>query len=126
MNTIDDYFGEVIYAYTRAQALEDGILIDVSDVAVGVDHRVCVTCELHCTLVATDEEFALGEDFSSRLKDVISLIPEGRKNENRTFEATIMEMVEGELSPCKLNLMAHFGPADTPELEWTIGFPSDF
>ena len=99
MNIIDNNLGEMIYAYTRAQALEDGVLVDVSDVAVGVDHRVCVTCELHCTLVATDEEFALGEDFSSRLKDAISLIPKVRENEIESSMPPSWRWMKGNYPP---------------------------
>jgi type I site-specific restriction endonuclease len=29
----DPIFGEVIYSYTRAQAIEDGVLVDVTDMA---------------------------------------------------------------------------------------------
>ena len=31
--TLSDVFGDVIYAYTRAQALADGVLVDVSETA---------------------------------------------------------------------------------------------
>jgi len=36
---------EVIYAYTRAQALEDGVLVDVSEIAKqsGIKFRVALT-----------------------------------------------------------------------------------
>ncbi len=33
-----DLFGEVIHAYTRAQALEDGVLVDVSQFPVTREH----------------------------------------------------------------------------------------
>jgi type I site-specific restriction endonuclease len=32
-NRPDPIFGEVIYSYTRAQAIEDGVLVDVTDMA---------------------------------------------------------------------------------------------
>ena len=38
-------FGEIIYSYTREQALEDGVLIDVTDIAkeVGIIHPTAIT-----------------------------------------------------------------------------------
>ena len=40
-----ELFGEVIHAYTRAQALEDGVLVDVSEVAreAGIRFPVAMT-----------------------------------------------------------------------------------
>ena len=31
MSEQDDFFGKVIYSYTRAQAIGDGVLVDLSD-----------------------------------------------------------------------------------------------
>jgi type I site-specific restriction endonuclease len=41
----DDFFGEVIFYYTRAQAIKDGVLVDVSKLAseAGFKYPVAVT-----------------------------------------------------------------------------------
>lgn len=43
---VKSLFGKIIYAYTRAQALEDGFLVDVSETAkeAGFKVPVVVTC----------------------------------------------------------------------------------
>ena len=45
MSDLQDVFGEVISAYTRAQAIEDGILVDVSETAreAGIRYPVALT-----------------------------------------------------------------------------------
>ena len=40
--TTDDIFGEVIYSYTRAQAIEDGVLADASKMAREAGFRIPV------------------------------------------------------------------------------------
>ena len=42
MNTTTDLFGEMIYSYTRAQAIEDGELVDVSDMAKQSGFKISV------------------------------------------------------------------------------------
>lgn len=44
-----ELFGEPIYIYTRKQAIEDGVLIDVTETAkeAGFKVPVAVTCALH-------------------------------------------------------------------------------
>ena len=41
-NDVKSSFGETIYAYTRAQALEDGVLVDVSEMAREAGFKVPV------------------------------------------------------------------------------------
>ena len=45
MRDIEDVFGPVIYTYTRAQAIEDGVLVDVSTLAAeaGIRYPTAVT-----------------------------------------------------------------------------------
>ena len=41
----DPVFGNVIYSYTRKQAIEDGVLVDITDVAkeAGIKYPVAIT-----------------------------------------------------------------------------------
>jgi len=58
MKELEDIFGPVIYSYTRAQALEDGVLVDVSDLAkeAGFKLPVAVTAGVWAELKAVDGE----------------------------------------------------------------------
>ncbi|MCX6698305.1 MAG: hypothetical protein NTV68_00020, partial [Methanomicrobiales archaeon] len=47
--TMQDVFGEVIFRYTRAQAIEDGVLIDVTVTAkeIGIKYPVALTTAVY-------------------------------------------------------------------------------
>ncbi len=66
-------FGPVIYAYTRAQALEDGVLVDVSEMArdAGFKHPVAITERLHSTL---EHVTVPSQDYKGRLWDVLNML----------------------------------------------------
>lgn len=75
MNEPDPIFGEVISAYTRAQAIDDGVLVDVSATARehGITFPVAVTCGVWSQCVAVPSGVA-GQDESGRLWDVITML----------------------------------------------------
>ena len=66
-------FDPVISVYTRAQAIEDGILVDVSDTAreAGFKIPVAVTRSVWDRLVALPEGYLGFQDESGRLWDVL-------------------------------------------------------
>ena len=63
--------GTAIFSYTRAQALEDGVLVDVSELAqeVGFRFPVAVTSALWADINSIPEES--GQDVTGRLWDVL-------------------------------------------------------
>jgi hypothetical protein len=69
-----DLFGEVIYSYTRKQAIEDGILVDVSDTAAEAGFKIPVA--LTARLQEIIENIPKGRNYQSyngRLWDVLSM-----------------------------------------------------
>ena len=66
-------FGPVLSVYTRAQAIEDGILVDVSETAreAGFKIPVAVTRSVWDRLVALPEGYRGFQDESGRLWDVL-------------------------------------------------------
>ena len=66
-------FGPVLSTYTRAQAIEDGILVDVSETAreAGFKIPVVVTRAVWNRLVALPEGYQGFQDESGRLWDVL-------------------------------------------------------
>jgi hypothetical protein len=74
--TPDPIFGEVIYSYTRAQALADGVLVDVSDMAREAGFRVpvaltCAAWEDCVAWSAEDSRRQVHQDESGRLWDAL-------------------------------------------------------
>lgn len=75
----DNYFGEVINTYSRMQAIEDGILIDVSTIALeaGFTIPVAVTYTLWHDFIEwtkADNEIQTYQDTDGRLWDVLSML----------------------------------------------------
>ncbi len=73
---LEDIFGPVISCYSRAQAIEDGVLVDVTDVAheAGFKWPVAITLAAWCDCVAwteRDNRFQVQQDESGRLWDVL-------------------------------------------------------
>ena len=66
-------FGPAISAYSRAQAIEDGILVDVSDTAreAGFNIPVAVTRTVWNRIVALPEGYRGFQDEAGRLWDVL-------------------------------------------------------
>ncbi|WP_029134149.1 DUF6573 family protein [Sedimenticola selenatireducens] len=72
----DSFFGEVISTYTRAQAIDDGVLIDVGDMAqeAGFKLPVAMTTAAWSDCVdwsADDSNRQVPQDQSGRLWDVL-------------------------------------------------------
>jgi len=73
---LEDVFGPVIASYSRAQAIDDGVLIDVTSVAreAGFKWPVALTHAAWCDCVAwteRDNHFRIYQDESGRLWDVL-------------------------------------------------------
>lgn len=79
MSDLTDIFGEVISEYTRAQAIEDGQLVDVSETAreAGLRYPVALTRAVweSCVAVPADAKGRPipGQDERGRLWDVVSM-----------------------------------------------------
>jgi len=71
-----EIFGEPIYAYTRAQAIEDGSLVDVSTAAreAGIKYPVAMTSAVWERCVRVPRGLAGVQDEAGRLWDVVYLL----------------------------------------------------
>ena len=125
---------EVIYTYTRAQALEDGVLIDVSQMAAEAGFRLptVITADLHATLTPNPYEQSLGQSYEGRLWDALFLanfaarraIPQSQT----AFEVglAVCPNEGSQLRTRSLHLWLVIGPGDEGEPVLTLGFPGDF
>ena len=137
----DPLFGPVIYVYSRAQAIADGVLVDVTETAkeAGFKLPVVITEALHNRLTPTKADQTIGQDYDGRLWDVlwlaaftIKLAGPGTDTVLFTVEQQEVdaksETTNASLQPKKvdLRLRAVCGPGDEGEPVITIGFPEDF
>ena len=65
----------LIYAYTRSQALADGVLVDVTQMAseAGFRYPTAITADLHARITPNEREKELGQSYEGRLWDVVFL-----------------------------------------------------
>ena len=136
--TVEDFFGPVICSYTRADALSDGMLVDVSEMAreAGFKIPVAVTTSVweECIFWPEDEANGYGQSTDGRLWDVLfmahceiasargneqdllyklNVIPRGTKPENT---GAIDDFTGAILTTLKINI----GPGDNGEPVITI------
>ena len=71
--TMQDVFGEVISRYTRAQAIEDGVLIDVTETArqAGIKHQTAITASVFDDYVHVPKALEGMQDEQGRLWDIL-------------------------------------------------------
>ncbi len=131
----DPIFGPVVYVYARAQAIADGVLVDVTETGkeVGFKLPVAITEALHSRLSPTKADAAIGQDYDGRLWDVLWLAVFTIKltdpgTDTVTFTATLQEVEakNGQPENTDLRLRAVCSPGDEGEPVVTIGFPEDF
>lgn len=72
---MEKLFGDVIFSYTRKQAIEDGVLIDVSSLAkeAGMKYPTVVTAEVWASYVEVPEK-AKYQDETGRLWDILWML----------------------------------------------------
>lgn len=125
---------EVIYSYTRAQALADGVLVDVSEMAreAGFRHPTVITADLHAVLTPNARERAYGQSYAGRLWDVLFLAALTARRSIWGSQAVfdvrmaVCPNNHGRLHRRSLHLWVVVGPGDDHEPVVTIGFPQDF
>lgn len=134
MSTPDDPWdgAELIYAYTRAQAIEDGALIDVTELAreAGFRFHTVITSNAHAaTVTLTPAAKHAGCDERGRLWDVLFMASLAARKARRDGADTdrvafhVLVVRDDYRRPESVPLVLHIGPGDTPEPVLTIMTP---
>jgi hypothetical protein len=128
-------FGEVIYSYTRAQAISDGVLIDVTKVAreAGFIHPTVVSQTLW-NMITQIPELYRHEDQNGRLWDVVwmAYITGKRPSNKNASRIEFGVILHTKNEPARhetdqtVRLLCDCGPGDYGEPVITIGLPEDF
>ena len=128
MATEDFWKGaEIISTYTRKQAIEDGVLIDVSEMAkeAGIKHPTAITQNLWSSWVEVPEGLEGLQDASGRLWDVLwmfSIAARKATGPHLTY-SVLFQTKERKMKKVQLN--AVYGPGDNAEPVITIMLPGD-
>jgi hypothetical protein len=105
---------DIIYAYSRKQALEDGTLVDVTEVAkeAGVKHPTAVTAALW-NIISTFPE-KQGQSIKGRLWDTLVLfVAAARKSTTQETHFKVGYQTEGGVE--EVELWGWIGPGDTED-----------
>ena len=130
-NTMKELFGEVIYAYTRKQAIEDGILIDTTSMAqeAGIKFPVAITIAVWNEYVKPcDELVSHGQSCEGRIWDILWMFRYyAAKNQSDLmyFELYFQMIKNGNPVEELVKLKAHIGPGDKGEPVITIMKPDE-
>jgi len=122
----ENIFGEVIYRYTREQAIEDGVLVDVSAMAreAGIKYPVAITSAVYDEYVVPNEALTrYGQSIEGRLWDLLWMFTWGaRKTRSDMLMFRVSFIVPGERGPKTVTttFKAVCGPGDSGEPVITI------
>ncbi len=108
-------FGDVVYSYTRAQAVADGVQVEVSKVAAeaGIKYPVFLTRTVFDAYVAVPPDVS-GQDEAGRLWDVVWMLRFAIQRTKRGVERLPFALyVRNDNRAAKLvKLIATCGPLD--------------
>lgn len=118
---------EIIFSYTRAQAIADGVLVDVSQLASEAGFRipVAMTHAAWCESVEVTER-DLCQDETGRLWDVLAVLrfEAARAGHKSLLYFEVYVSKEGK-PPRPVRLKAHCGPGDDGEPVLTVMLPDE-
>jgi hypothetical protein len=117
---------EIISSYTRAEAIADGTLVDVTETAreAGFKFPTAVTSGVWAGVIEpAEQDRELGQSEQGRLWDILQVLRATGRNagERHEFKVIVAKGVRREL----VDLVAVVGPGDTPEPVITIMLPSE-
>lgn len=118
----------IIYSYTRARALADGVLIDVTGTAheAGIRLPVAVTAGLWRRYIEPDElSWSLGQSVQGRLWDTLWLFRHAARNfSGSVLLYEVYFVLEGG-RPVGCQVKAFCGPGDSGEPVITLMLPDE-
>lgn len=134
MKTPDTNEMPIIHSYTRAEAIADGVLVDVTPTAreAGLTVPVAVTAAVHAQYVALPRVDLAGQSEDGRLWDILYMlvahIAELRMRQRPVgSELRFQLYVQNDpgREPQPVTLKAHSGPGDHGEHVVTVMLPEE-
>lgn len=126
---MDETFGSLIYSYSRKDALNDGVLIDVTETAkeAGFKIPVAVTNGLYRNYIIPDSQLEkIGQSKEGRLWDLLFMLYVQIKNCPKASEIIFYVAFAIDANNTKtIGLKAVIGPGDNAEPVLTIMLPDE-
>lgn len=116
----------IVFAYSRAQAIEDGVLIDAGEMAkeAGFRYSVALTAAAWGLCVAVPEACPW-QDERGRLWDVLNVLRVSSRNQSSS-EVEFSVLVQNDAAGAQLvTLQAVCGPGDDLEPVITVMLPGE-
>lgn len=117
--------GKLIHSYTRQQAIDDGFLVDVSEMAreVGILYAVALTTGVYESYVVVPPKVC-GQDVSGRLHDVVWMLACAIRRQRDAREIRYELFVRNDKRRARrVELKAICGPGDDAEPVITVMHP---
>lgn len=126
-------FGELIYAYTRADAIADGVLVQIPEETrkeAGISWPVAISSSLWSLVEPDNLEEMPGQSISGRLWDLLWLfrcaIHSSRTSSDRiSYRITFLMKTGNQVYERTVSVIAHAGPGDMGEPVITLMLPED-
>lgn len=118
---------DIIYSYSRWQAITDGVLVDVSLPAreAGIKFHTALTRRLWDTINPNEQQKEWGQDYRGRLWDVLFMFAQAARNTSGALLEYKVLMVMDKVEPEEITLKSVCGPGDDAEPVITIMFPDE-
>ena len=116
----------VIYSYTRSRAIEDGVLVDVTEMAkeAGFKYPVALTAAVWGDYVRVPEGVEC-QDEKGRLWDILNMLCFAIRNDGSESEVSFSLYVNNSGKPEPVYLKSVCGPGDDAEPVITIMLPHE-
>jgi len=120
--TNENPFGETVYSYSRAQAIEDGVLVDLSQVDSIKQHwKHPFACTSTVWALIEEALKQPGQDLAGICHD-ISWMAMIAIRSNPANSQTLFKVI---ITGTKHTLKIHIGPGDTPDPVLTLMLPNE-
>jgi len=127
--TLEDFWGAPISCYSRAQAISEGTLVDVSDTAecqeAGFVVPVALTAAVFTLCVEVPECVADQQDVKGRLWDVLYMLAlhgKGASSDRVSYTISVRNQPD---ALTEVFLVAVIGPGDTAAPVITVMLPGE-
>ncbi|HEV2524297.1 MAG TPA: DUF6573 family protein [Gammaproteobacteria bacterium] len=125
-----NFFGKPLHTYTRAEALEDGVLVDVSETAIEAGFKIPVAVtravwDQYISWTDEDTDNQTIQDEAGRLWDILSMLMFAIKMDRSGTDQLIYQLAviprDGKgRSPKRIKLKSCIGGGDKGERVITI------
>lgn len=127
---IYEMFGEPVNIYTRAQAIEDGVLVDISDYGseMGLKYPSAVTNTLYEKYLNADNILKeYGQSTKGRILDMLTMFVLAVKNAKTDTDTIIFKTIffNRDLQEELVKIKCIIGPGDDPKPVFTFMFPEE-